>query len=87
MKRLGMSAWKSLKGVFSKDPDGIETEPTQAETEPKTRTKLECAQVRLAFAKIFLSDDSTLNYLPYDVISKIGGFLSYKLLKAVIPVG
>ena len=23
--------------------------------------------------------------LPYDVISKIGGFLSYKLLKAVIP--
>lgn len=62
-----------------------ETEPTQARSEPETRTKLECAQVRLAFAKIFISDDSTLNYLPYDVISKIGGFLSYKLLKAVIP--
>ena len=62
-----------------------ETEPTQARSEPETRTKLECAKVRLAFATIFLSDDSTFNYLPYDIISEIGGILSDKLLKVVIP--
>ena len=50
--------------------------------EPKKRNKLEAAQVRLAFAKMLLSESDLIN----DIILRIGSYLDDKLLNVVSPL-
>jgi hypothetical protein len=50
--------------------------------EPKKRNKLEAAQVRMAFAKMLLSESDLIN----DIILRIGSYLDDKLLNVVSPL-
>ena len=69
------------RGVAS-HVEGVQSDPIETRGQIINRTKLEAAQVRLAFAKLLIDESGLIDNIPiYDIIIKIGGdLLTDKLL-------